>query len=129
MVISELDYELQDMYILQVKAKDERGGESIANLGKIILQPSTNSLALTYTMDIYAGIQISDINDHSPSFSKPEYKGKVTENAVFPTPIITLEASDLDDPSNYGAIRYALTGPQSDLFTIDPLAGIVQGMH
>lgn len=34
-VVSELDYELQDTYILQVKATDERGGESVANLGKV----------------------------------------------------------------------------------------------
>ncbi len=37
-VISELDYEFQDMYILQVKAKDERGGISIANLGIVKTQ-------------------------------------------------------------------------------------------
>jgi len=49
----------------------------------------------------------------------------VAENSVFPTPILTVEASDRDDPINYGAIRYALIGPQSHLFTIDELAGVV----
>jgi cadherin 23 len=45
---------------------------------------------------------------------------------MFPTPIVTVQATDADDPSNHGAIRYILIGPQSELFTIDELAGVVQ---
>lgn len=33
-IISELDYEVQDMHMLSVRAVDIRGGESIAHLGK-----------------------------------------------------------------------------------------------
>jgi len=58
--------------------------------------------------------------------TRQEYKGKVPENSEFPTPILTVEASDRDDPDNYGAVRYAIAGPQSHLFSIDELAGVVQ---
>ncbi len=50
----------------------------------------------------------------------------MVENSEFPTPILTVEASDRDDPENFGAVRYAIIGPQSHLFSIDELAGVVQ---
>ncbi|CAL8104119.1 unnamed protein product [Orchesella dallaii] len=101
---SQLDYETQDSYIVTVKGIAAHGAESICNLG----------------------IQISDVNDNAPTFTKPEYKGKVLENSGYPTPIVTVEAVDLDGSPGYGSVRYALTGPQSHLFTIDELAGVVQ---
>lgn len=101
---AELDYETQDSYILSVKAIASHGAQSIANVG----------------------IQVSDVNDNAPTFTKPEYKGKVLENSGYPTPIVTVEAVDLDGSPGYGSVRYALTGPQSHLFTIDELAGVVQ---
>ena len=55
-----------------------------------------------------------------------EYKGKIKENSEYPTPILTVEATDRDDLDNYGAVRYALTGPTSHLFRIDELAGVIQ---
>jgi len=54
------------------------------------------------------------------------YKGNITENAEYPTPIVKVEATDADDSTNYGAIRYSLKGPQSHLFTIDELTGLIR---
>ncbi|XP_046901986.1 protocadherin alpha-7-like [Hypomesus transpacificus] len=51
-------------------------------------------------------VNILDINDNNPVFSKPLYKVKVTENVKMGTKIISLTATDLDEGMN-GKIIYS----------------------
>ncbi|KAM9849598.1 protocadherin alpha-8-like [Aulostomus maculatus] len=53
-------------------------------------------------------INILDVNDNSPVFSKSLYKVQVVENADIGTPLLTLSASDLDEGVN-GQLVYSFT--------------------
>ncbi|KAM4621833.1 protocadherin alpha-8-like [Polymixia lowei] len=53
-------------------------------------------------------VNVMDVNDNSPLFSKPLYKVQVNENAKIGTTLLTLSAIDLDDGVN-GKIVYSFT--------------------
>ncbi|XP_031698095.1 protocadherin alpha-8-like, partial [Anarrhichthys ocellatus] len=52
-------------------------------------------------------VNVIDVNDNTPSFSKPLYKVKVSENAPIGTTILKLNATDLDE-GLHSDIKYAL---------------------
>uniref|UniRef100_A0A8B9JFT6 Protocadherin alpha subfamily C, 2 n=1 Tax=Astyanax mexicanus TaxID=7994 RepID=A0A8B9JFT6_ASTMX len=72
------------------------------------------------TMEII--VNVLDINDNNPVFSKPLYKVKIKENAPFGTKILTVTATDPDDGVN-GDIVYTLEeqdgNSASHLFSIN----------
>ncbi|XP_077122288.1 protocadherin gamma-C5-like isoform X17 [Ranitomeya variabilis] len=74
-------------------------------------------------------IIIIDFNDNAPVFQQTFYKIKVTENLPEDTPIIQLNASDLDEGVN-AEIEYFLDvrTPVSvrQLFSLDPNTGIIR---
>ncbi|KAM3866660.1 protocadherin alpha-2-like [Diretmus argenteus] len=51
-------------------------------------------------------VNVMDVNDNTPTFSKSLYKVQVNENAPFGTKVIQLNASDLDDGPN-GKLIYS----------------------
>ncbi|XP_031159094.2 protocadherin alpha-2-like [Sander lucioperca] len=57
------------------------------------------------TMHIF--VNVIDVNDNTPSFSKPIYKVRVSENAPIGTTILKLSATDSDEGSN-ADIRFHL---------------------
>ncbi|XP_064863511.1 protocadherin alpha-13-like isoform X5 [Oncorhynchus nerka] len=71
-------------------------------------------------------VNVIDVNDNSPVFSKPMYKVRVSENVPIGTPIIKLNATDLDSGVN-GEIFFHLIhhGNQKALefFQINPATG------
>ncbi|XP_065814545.1 protocadherin alpha-8 isoform X6 [Labrus bergylta] len=73
-------------------------------------------------------VNVLDINDNAPVFSQTLYKAKVFENTDLGTPIITLNATDLDAGQN-GEVFYSISklgrGKQTDLFAIDEKTGTV----
>uniref|UniRef100_A0A8B9JG59 Cadherin domain-containing protein n=1 Tax=Astyanax mexicanus TaxID=7994 RepID=A0A8B9JG59_ASTMX len=80
--------------------------------------------AKSATMDII--VNVLDINDNNPVFSKPLYKIKVKENLPFGTKIITVAATDSDEGTN-GEIMYSLVeqdgNSASRLFSINEVNG------
>lgn len=74
-------------------------------------------------------IIIIDFNDNAPVFQQTIYKINVTENEPVNTPIIQINASDLDEGLN-AEIEYFLDGrtPVSvrQLFSLDPNTGIIR---
>ncbi|XP_040028851.2 protocadherin alpha-8 isoform X22 [Gasterosteus aculeatus] len=80
--------------------------------------------AMSGTMQII--VNVIDVNDNTPSFSKSLYKVRVSENAPIGTKILTLNATDLDE-GLHADIRYALmergnvNSPQQ--FTVSPESG------
>ncbi|XP_040297429.1 protocadherin gamma-C5-like isoform X2 [Bufo bufo] len=74
-------------------------------------------------------IIIIDFNDNAPMFQQTFYKINVTENSPVNTPIIQINASDLDEGLN-AEIEYFLDGrtPISvrQLFFLDPDTGIIK---
>ncbi|XP_050976426.1 protocadherin alpha-2 isoform X4 [Labeo rohita] len=77
-------------------------------------------------------VNVLDINDNWPVFSKPLYKIKVRENVSLGTKIISLTATDLDEGTNsdivYSTAEHGNIKKQS-LFTVVPETGdiVVKG--
>ncbi|KAM3866650.1 protocadherin alpha-2-like [Diretmus argenteus] len=71
-------------------------------------------------------VNVMDVNDNTPTFSKSLYKAQVNENAPFGTKVIQLNASDLDDGLNgkliYSFIKRGNIDP-SDIFEINSETG------
>lgn len=55
-------------------------------------------------------IQVLDVNDCRPQFSKPQFSTSVYENEPAGTSVITMMATDQDEGSN-GEVTYSLEGP------------------
>uniref|UniRef100_UPI003AB1041A protocadherin alpha-C2-like n=1 Tax=Centroberyx gerrardi TaxID=166262 RepID=UPI003AB1041A len=71
-------------------------------------------------------VNVMDVNDNTPTFSKSLYKAHVNENAPFGTMVMQLNASDLDEGLNgkliYSFIKRGNVDP-SDIFDIDANTG------
>ncbi|KAB0393240.1 hypothetical protein E2I00_003729, partial [Balaenoptera physalus] len=95
-VLSSLDREKKAHYILTALAKD--------NPGDVASNRRENSVQVV--------IQVLDINDCRPQFSKPQFSTSVYENEPAGTSVITMMATDQDEGSN-GELAYSLEGPGS----------------
>ncbi|PWA28609.1 hypothetical protein CCH79_00021142, partial [Gambusia affinis] len=73
-------------------------------------------------------VNVLDINDNAPVFSQTLYKARVYENVKLGTPIIRLNATDLDAGKN-GHVTYSFSevgrGKQTELFEINEDTGTV----
>jgi len=82
--------------------------------------------AMSGTLEII--VNVLDVNDNSPVFSKSLYKVKVNENIALGSHIISLSASDLDEGIN-SDITFSIvkqgSSKASDLFSIDPDIGLI----
>ncbi len=69
-------------------------------------------------------VNVMDVNDNKPIFSKPLYKVKVKENTQIGTKIVSVSASDLDEGFS-SEIQYSFHGNtyESDLFSINSNSG------
>ncbi|XP_060765539.1 protocadherin alpha-8-like [Neoarius graeffei] len=67
-------------------------------------------------------VNVLDINDNSPVFTKPLYKVKVHENTSVGTKILTVSASDADEGNN-GEVSYSVVSDEGDLFLINSHSG------
>ncbi|XP_040904740.1 protocadherin alpha-8-like [Toxotes jaculatrix] len=77
-------------------------------------------------------INVLDINDNIPLFTKPLYKTSISENVPLGSSVMTVTATDADEGPN-GEISYSLSSKDQDhvleIFQIDELTGLltVQG--
>ncbi|XP_048194924.1 cadherin-23 isoform X2 [Perognathus longimembris pacificus] len=107
-ILSTLDREKKDHYILTALAKD--------NPGDIASNRRENSVQVV--------IQVLDVNDCRPQFSKPQFSTSVYENEPAGTSVITMMATDQDEGSN-GQLTYSLEGPGMEAFHVDMDSGLV----
>nr|XP_013012142.1 cadherin-23 isoform X3 [Cavia porcellus] len=107
-VLSSLDREKKDHYILTALAKD--------NPGDVASNRRENSVQVV--------IQVLDVNDCRPQFSKPQFSTSVYENEPAGTSVITMLATDQDEGSN-GELSYSLEGPGMEAFHVDTDSGLV----
>ncbi len=72
-------------------------------------------------------IIVKDINDNDPKFIEGMYNGRITEDAVVGTSILTISATDEDQGLN-GRIRYTFEGGENGGgdFILDPTLGILR---
>ncbi|XP_061537155.1 protocadherin Fat 3a isoform X5 [Phycodurus eques] len=105
-VAQSLDYETCRDYFLTVEAQD--GG--------------TPPLSAITTVKI----NVTDVNDNAPMFSRDLYTTVVSEDATIGESVVQLVAEDMDSQLN-GAILYSIvSGDRDNQFFIDPLSGIVK---
>ena len=72
-------------------------------------------------------VTIQDVNDNPPIFNQTRYTASVPENATVGTPILMVNATDLDAGDNC-KIEYSINRRQSDreeMFRVDPETGMV----
>lgn len=69
-------------------------------------------------------VKVQDMNDFSPTFDQDRYEASILESSQWPSTLVTVHASDPDSGS-FGTVRYSLSGDGSNLFTIDPISGLI----
>ncbi|XP_023244632.1 protocadherin-like wing polarity protein stan isoform X2 [Centruroides sculpturatus] len=72
-------------------------------------------------------IEVSDVNDNSPSFHPASYTSAVSEDALVGTSVLQISANDKDLGLN-GQIRYTFMGGEdgNGAFSVDPTSGIIR---
>ena len=101
-LVTRLDFEEEpNIYFINVTATDSAGSSTVF---PII-------------------IQVTDVNDNSPQFSQDSYEVEIAENVVVGTPVVQINATDLDSGLN-GLIEYMiLSGNENNLFRINETTG------
>ncbi|XP_028271931.1 protocadherin alpha-9-like isoform X2 [Parambassis ranga] len=103
----------------------DREKQSVIRLTLTAIDGGTPAKSGTMTVIV----NVLDINDNAPVFSKTLYKTSVYENVKIGTSIVTINATDLDAGQN-GEVFYSFSevgrGKQTDLFTIDEKTGTVR---
>ncbi|KAL2088638.1 hypothetical protein ACEWY4_015537 [Coilia grayii] len=104
-VIGLLDREKKSLYHLTAR---------LLNRANQDVEPSSNFV-----------IEVQDINDNAPVFHEP-FKGFVPEMSVSGTVVMTVNATDDDDPTtDNGKVRYKLLNG-TDIFSIDEKKGTIR---
>ncbi|KAF5893704.1 protocadherin Fat 2, partial [Clarias magur] len=100
-----LDFELRREYYLSVEGS--RGKASLADMAMVI-------------------VNITDINDNPPVFSRGDYSAEIAENLMPGDTVMQVTAVDLDGPQN-NFIRYSIvSGDPWKQFSIDPQTGHIK---
>ncbi|XP_036424414.1 LOW QUALITY PROTEIN: protocadherin Fat 2 [Colossoma macropomum] len=104
-VSAALDFELCREYYLSVEGA--RGKASLADIAMVI-------------------INITDINDNPPVFSRGDYSAEITEDISPGDTVMQVTAVDLDGPPN-NLIHYSIvSGNPQQQFSIDPRTGHIK---
>ncbi|MCJ8739590.1 hypothetical protein PDJAM_G00048940 [Pangasius djambal] len=98
-----LDYEMQQYYIITVKAEDGGGQASLVR--------------------VY--FNILDVNDNKPTFNASVYSTSVSEDLSLGSPVLTVAASDADDGMNAQLAYSIASGDPQAQFTITN-SGVLQ---
>ncbi|XP_059146713.1 cadherin-23-like isoform X2 [Physella acuta] len=109
---SPLDHEVTANYTLIVEAVDD-------------LPTSANQRRVNATVNI----TIEDVNDNPPVFNSSIYRGTLLENDAANTLIVTVTATDRDDPNtnDNGRVKYRIVpGSNSSKFSINETTGEIR---
>ncbi|XP_030251889.1 protocadherin alpha-8-like isoform X22 [Sparus aurata] len=138
-------YELSnnDHFRLEVKDKGEDGKIPILVVQKSLDREAAGSHSLVLTAldggkppksgEMNIKVNVLDINDNAPFFSKEVYSVTLDENAPVGTTVLQVNATDLDEGPN-GEVAYSFTNSINQrllkLFDISPSTGeiIVKGL-
>ncbi|XP_038600145.1 cadherin-23 isoform X1 [Tachyglossus aculeatus] len=107
-VLSALDREKKDHYILTAVARD--------NPGDVSSNRRENSVQVVIT--------VLDVNDCRPQFSRGQFSTSVYENEPEGTSVISMVATDQDEGDN-GEVVYTMDGPGVEAFQIHQDSGLV----
>ncbi|CAG5125060.1 unnamed protein product, partial [Candidula unifasciata] len=101
-LVDSLDREREASYLLLVKAADAS---------------ASNTASVSVIVD--------DVNDNPPRFKSSLFRSVISIKAPPGSTVLTVEATDADDPNfnNYGTVRYQLSG--SSNFRINQTTGVI----
>ncbi|XP_026214178.1 protocadherin alpha-8-like [Anabas testudineus] len=132
-----------DHFRLEVRDKGEDGKIPILVLQKSLDREASGTHALTLTAldggkppksgDMNIQVNVLDVNDNTPIFSKDVYSVLLNENSPVGTTVLQVNATDLDDGQN-GEVYYSFGNSVSNklftLFDINSSTGdiIVKGL-
>ncbi|XP_031159097.1 protocadherin alpha-8-like [Sander lucioperca] len=132
-----------DHFRLEVKDKGEDGKIPVLIVQKSLDRESAGSHSLVLTAvdggkppksgEMNILVNVLDVNDNAPVFSKDVYSMMLDENVPVGTTVIQVNATDLDDGPN-GEVIYSFSNSVShrllNLFDINPSTGeiIVKGL-
>ncbi|XP_051275374.1 protocadherin alpha-3-like [Dicentrarchus labrax] len=125
-----------DHFRLEVKDKGEDGKIPVLIVQKSLDRETAGSHSLVLTAldggkppksgNMNIVVNVLDINDNAPVFTKDVYSVMLTENTAISTTIIQVNATDLDDGPN-GDVVYSFSNSMNqnilNLFDINPLTG------
>ncbi|KAG5269872.1 hypothetical protein AALO_G00207140 [Alosa alosa] len=101
-----LDFETCSGYFLTVEARD--GGT-----------PPLSAVTMV-------NINVSDVNDNAPVFSRDAYSATISEDAAIGDSVVKVTAEDMDSPLN-GAVLYSIAGGDREKqFFIEPITGLIR---
>lgn len=105
-VTDPLDYESQSLHLLTVRASDSVTG--------VFSEASVE-------------IEVEDVNDNAPVFSKLSYAAEVDEGLPVGTSVLQLSASDRDSGRNKDLSFHLVRTEknETDFFEMDPLSGVI----
>lgn len=105
-VISPLDYEVNPIYKLTVRASDALTGAR---------------------SEVTVDLMIQDVNDNAPVFGQFAYNATLTEASLIGTPVLQVVATDADSDNNK-IVQYQIvqdTFNSTDYFHIDGTSGLI----
>ena len=106
-VLEKLDYEKEKVYQFNVISED--GG----------IPPNTDTATVT--------IEIENVNDNLPHFTRSEYMVDILEDQSKLVPIITVACEDPDDPMKEDDYEFSITdGNSENCFEMDPYSGTIK---
>uniref|UniRef100_A0A8C5MTU4 FAT atypical cadherin 2 n=1 Tax=Leptobrachium leishanense TaxID=445787 RepID=A0A8C5MTU4_9ANUR len=102
----QLDRESKEEHVLEVTVSDN-GTPPLQSVSRVV-------------------IEVLDVNDNPPSFSQKLFTVQLSErkSSPEPSPIYRLIASDKDKGNN-GQVRYSITEPTGNTFSINPKTGVI----
>ncbi|XP_030206240.1 B-cadherin isoform X1 [Gadus morhua] len=113
-VTKPLDRERKSQYMLDV----------LANFASMVNAQAESTMAVI--------VNVLDMNDNKPVFTQDPFVAEVAEASAKDFVVITINATDLDDPQTYNAeIRYKIWSqepklPNANLFAINPVSGAIR---
>ena len=112
--------------ILYVSINETLDRETISELTLHITLSNMADPHLEGTVTIH--IQVLDLNDNNPEFTKTEFQGRVAEGSPLSKEVLRVLATDPDYGEN-GTVIYSIDSiskPEAgDWFEIDPLSGVI----
>ncbi|XP_035988939.1 cadherin-7 isoform X2 [Fundulus heteroclitus] len=106
--IRRLDREQQAYYTLTAQVRDRNT--------HLLLEPESQFI-----------IKVQDINDNAPRFLNGPYSARVPERSPVGTSVVTVAATDADDPTYGNSARLVYTILQGlPYFSVDPKTGVVR---
>lgn len=140
--VTAIDYDSGENARLTYTIEDNDAFQIVSRTGDIVLKtPLDREKIAGYTLTVTVSdngrpsksdttdieVIVVDVNDNAPVFLKPFYTGKVSEDSLVGTSVLSISASDEDIGLN-GRIRYSFEGGNSGNgdFTLDPTLGIIR---